>query len=86
MMIRTLDVVGTGTSDDPRRPDLPEGVGYRVVDDHGDTMDVEVLDDADDRLAAVEAKVEAAAALASDAAATAQEVAAAMRDAAPRTR
>lgn len=27
---------GTGTGDDPRRPDLPEGTGYSVVEDHGD--------------------------------------------------
>jgi hypothetical protein len=33
---RTVAWTGTGTGDDPRRPDLPEGVGFSVVEDHGD--------------------------------------------------
>lgn len=36
---------GFGTSDDPRRPDLPEGVSYSVIEDHEDgTCTVQVDD------------------------------------------
>jgi hypothetical protein len=31
------------TEDNTRRPDLPEGTSYRVIQDHGDTMQVEIL-------------------------------------------
>jgi hypothetical protein len=44
-MNRTVAWTGTGTSDDPRRPDLPEGVLYTVITDHEDgTCTVQVDD------------------------------------------
>lgn len=43
-MMRVL-WVGSGASDDPRRPDVPEGASFSVVEDHGDgTVTVEVND------------------------------------------
>lgn len=50
MSRRTVPVLTDGTH---RRPDLPEGVGYSVLEDQGDTMLVDV-DDAPERLTAVE--------------------------------
>lgn len=38
----TVPVVGTGKEDDPRRPDLPEGVEFVVGHDGGDFMLVQV--------------------------------------------
>lgn len=40
--MRTVAVIGTGTGDDPRRPDLPDDMDYSVLSDNGDTMVVEV--------------------------------------------
>jgi hypothetical protein len=42
MTTTQVPVVGTGFGDDPRRPDLPEGVGYSVISDNGSTMTVEL--------------------------------------------
>lgn len=40
-----VSLTGTGTDIDPYRPDLPEGVSYTVVANHGDgTVTVEVDD------------------------------------------
>ena len=40
-----VNTIGTGTAEDPRRPDLPEGVGYSTVAWHDDgTVTVEVAD------------------------------------------
>jgi len=42
-MIKRLSWIGTGTVDDSFRPNLPDGVSYLVVADHGDgTVTVEV--------------------------------------------
>lgn len=46
MKIEVL-AVGEGTIDDSRRPELPDGIGYRLVSDHGDSMTVEVSDEAE---------------------------------------
>lgn len=75
--MKTVNVVGAGTEDDPRRPDLPEGTPFRVVADNGDTMGVEVAQL--DRIAALEARLDAVSALAEKANATATEVAAAAK-------
>jgi hypothetical protein len=35
-MVKRLMWIGTGVDGDPRRPDLPEGASYTVLEDHGD--------------------------------------------------
>jgi len=43
--MKRVNWTGTGASDDPRRPDLPEGASFSVIEDHGDgTVTVEVND------------------------------------------
>ena len=40
-----VQLIGTGTSEDPRRPDLPEDVSYSIIEVHPDgTVTVEVDD------------------------------------------
>jgi len=40
--------VPTTTEDNTRRPTLPEGVGFTLIEDHGDTMTVETSEDVTD--------------------------------------
>jgi hypothetical protein len=84
-----VPVIGGGDAESPRRPDLPEGVAYEVVEDHGDTMTVRLIDP-EQRIAALEqdnavlrSRLDSVAALADKANATAQEVAQAARDSKP---
>lgn len=45
-MIITFQKVGTGAIENRVRPDLPEGVtGFRLIEDHGDTMTVDIQTD-----------------------------------------
>jgi hypothetical protein len=41
-MITTAPKIGTGTSDDPIRPDVADGTSYTVIADNGDTFTVDV--------------------------------------------
>lgn len=47
-MIITLPTIGTGTQYDSCRPSLPEGVGFTLIEDHGDTMTVKTSEDVTD--------------------------------------
>jgi len=69
-------MIGSGTSDDPYRPDIPEGLAHSVVEVHKDgTVTVAIDSDPAERIAALEARLDAVAALAEQASTTAQEVA-----------
>lgn len=50
-------VIGTGTADDPRRPDLPEGATFTIVADNGPTMEVEYDDPAESEAIKLAARI-----------------------------
>jgi hypothetical protein len=72
-----VPAIGTGTEDDPIRADMPDGfVGRAEMTANGDYL---LTPDPAARMAALEARLDAVAALAEKADATAREVAAAAR-------
>lgn len=69
-MRRTVAVTKT---DNVRRPDLPDGTPFTVVEDHGDTMLVDVPVDVEAEVADLRAQVQEARSIAEEARTTARE-------------
>lgn len=53
-MITTAPKIGDGTTDNPFRPDLPEGTSYSVLADNGDTFEVDVQQDPAEQIATLQ--------------------------------
>ena len=43
MATQIVAKIGTGTEDDPYRPDVPAGTSYRIVKDLGDSFEIEII-------------------------------------------